>query len=71
MNSLTCSVRCDLRNEGFDNIFVALCTPGLVQTDFGAHSIGGGPSNHVLPGAQVINYTYYTILNSAELHSLY
>jgi len=54
MASLTCNMRVDLQNEGFDKIFVALFSPGVVATDFGLNSVGGGPDSKTLPGAQPV-----------------
>ena len=54
MNSLTCNMRVDLQNEGYEKIHVSLFIPGLVATDFGLHAIGGGPNSRDLPGAQPV-----------------
>lgn len=56
VNSLTCSMRVDLQKEGFKDVHVTLFSPGVVATDFGAHSIGGGPviDNRTIPGAQAV-----------------
>ena len=54
VNSITVSARCDLAAEGHSRIRVALFTPGVVQTPFGVNSIGGGPDNRELPGAQPV-----------------
>lgn len=54
MNSLSCNVRVDLQNEGFNKIFIALFTPGVVATEFGNNAIGGGPDSKQIPGAQPV-----------------
>ena len=54
LNSLTCNMRLDLINEGYHDIKVNLFIPGIVQTDFGIHAIGGGPDSRTLPGAQPV-----------------
>jgi NAD(P)-dependent dehydrogenase (short-subunit alcohol dehydrogenase family) len=54
LNSLTCSLRVDLRAQGFDQIHVTLVTPGVVATDFGLNARHGGMDNRQLPGAQPV-----------------
>jgi hypothetical protein len=66
MNSLTCNMRVDLQNEGFERIFIALFTPGVVATDFGVNAVGGGPDNRTLPGAQPVEEVVDVIIGMVD-----
>lgn len=66
VNSLTCNMRVDLQNEGYKNIHIALFTPGVVATEFGLHSIGGGPDNRTLPGAQPVEEVVDLLIGMVE-----
>lgn len=66
MNSLTCNMRVDLQNEGFDKIFIALFTPGVVATEFGLNAVGGGPDNRHLPGSQPVEEVVDVIVEMVE-----
>lgn len=59
-------MRVDLHNEGYDKIYIALFTPGVVATEFGVHSIGGGPDNRTLPGAQPVEEVVNLIAGMIE-----
>jgi NAD(P)-dependent dehydrogenase (short-subunit alcohol dehydrogenase family) len=49
LNGLSATLRIELAPE---NILVSVVHPGVVDTDFGKNSLGGGPSSGSLPGAQ-------------------
>jgi NAD(P)-dependent dehydrogenase (short-subunit alcohol dehydrogenase family) len=53
LNSLTESLRFELAAT-HPNIRVVLVLPGVVATEFGNNSIGGGPDSRTLPGAQSV-----------------
>lgn len=55
VNSLTANMRMDMAAEGFHDIHVALFSPGVVATPFGANAVHGGIDNGKLPGAQDVN----------------
>jgi NADP-dependent 3-hydroxy acid dehydrogenase YdfG len=52
VNSLTANMRMDMKAQGYEDIHIALFSPGLVGTPFGLHSKYGGPDNNRIPGAQ-------------------
>lgn len=66
MNSLTCNMRVDLQNEGYEKIYVALFSPGVVATEFGLNSVGGGPDSRTLPGAQPVEEVVEIIAKMIE-----
>ncbi len=51
LNALTANLRLELRAE-YPNIHVTTVSPGVVATDFGKKSVGGGPDSRSLPNAQ-------------------
>ncbi len=51
LNSLTINLRMDLRAE-FPNVHVSTVYPGVVATEFGLRSLGGGMDSRRFPGAQ-------------------
>lgn len=56
-------MRVDLKNEGFDKIHVSLFSPGVVATEFGNNSVGGGPDSRAIPGAQSVEEVASEIVN--------
>jgi len=53
LNSLTETLRFELARD-YPGIRVVLVLPGVVATDFGTNSLGGGPDSRFLPGAQPV-----------------
>jgi NADP-dependent 3-hydroxy acid dehydrogenase YdfG len=53
LNMLSASLRVELRST-HPGIHVTVLLPGVVATDFGRNSIGGGLDNRRLPGAQPV-----------------
>jgi NADP-dependent 3-hydroxy acid dehydrogenase YdfG len=53
MNMLSASLRVELRAT-HPGIHVTVVLPGVVATDFGRNSVGGGVDNRNLPGAQPV-----------------
>jgi NAD(P)-dependent dehydrogenase (short-subunit alcohol dehydrogenase family) len=53
VNSLTETLRFELAKD-FPGIRVVLMLPGIVATDFGKNSIGGGADSRSLPGGQTV-----------------
>ncbi len=53
VNVLTEALRLELAKE-FPGIRVVLVLPGVVATEFGNNSLGGGPDSRTLPGAQPV-----------------
>ena len=54
VNSLGETLRIELK-ETFPRIRVITVLPGVVKTDFGNNSLGGGPDSRSLPGAQDVD----------------
>ena len=52
LNALTACLRMDLA-ESHPGIHVSTVSPGVVATDFGVNSLGGGHDSRAIPGAQV------------------
>lgn len=75
VNSLTANLRMDMKAEGFNDIHIALFSPGLVATPFGVHSKHGGPDSMKIPGAQdveeVAEVMAHMIANPAERVDVY
>lgn len=51
LNALTANFRAELR-ETHPDIVVSLVSPGVVRTEFGKHSVHGGPDSRQLPDSQ-------------------
>lgn len=75
VNSLTANLRMDMKAEGFNDIHIALFSPGLVATPFGLHSKYGGPDSMKIPGAQdveeVVDVMAQMIANPADRVDVY
>ena len=54
LNALTSCLRQDLAAT-HPGITVTTVSPGIVATDFGNHSLGGGPDSRTLPHAQDVD----------------
>ena len=54
LNALTSCLRQDLATT-HPGITVTTVSPGIVATDFGNHSLGGGPDSRALPHAQDVD----------------
>ncbi len=53
LNALTACLRMELRHE-YPDIHVSTVSPGIVATDFGKNSRGGGVDSRSFPGAQPV-----------------
>jgi short-subunit dehydrogenase len=53
LNALSASLRMELA-VSHPGIHVTVLMPGIVATEFGLNSLGGGPDSRALPGAQPV-----------------
>ena len=65
LNSLTINLRMELR-EKYPNIHVSTVYPGVVATEFGLNSLGGGIDSRQLPGAQPVNEVAAVIVDCLQ-----
>eukprot|EP00128_Syssomonas_multiformis_P014652 Colp12_sorted_trinity150504_noHs@18205 len=66
LNSITCSMRVDMQNQGYNKIHVTTLHPGPVQTLFGVNAMHGGPDNRTLPGSQPVGEVAESMASAIE-----
>jgi NADP-dependent 3-hydroxy acid dehydrogenase YdfG len=65
LNMLSAALRVELR-ASHPGIQVTVLLPGVVATDFGRNSLGGGVDNRTLPGAQSVEAAAQAIVDVIE-----
>ena len=65
LNALTANLRMELR-ERWPDIHVSTVSPGVVATEFGVHSLGGGFDSRQMPGAQPVEEVAQVVADLIE-----
>jgi NADP-dependent 3-hydroxy acid dehydrogenase YdfG len=65
VNMLSASLRVELRTR-YPGIVVTVVLPGVVQTEFGLNSVGGGVDNRRLPNSQPVDAAAKAIVDVIE-----